>query len=202
MSFVERLLGHPWVFEHVRPLVTGGIDMGPAYRQLACSADSVVLDIGCGTGDALTHLFEFQSYLGLDTDPVAIRHAADRHRGRENARFECRRCTRSDFSDRLVTHVSMVGLLHHLSDSEARELLGMIRACPTLVRAVSLDIVYLPGRLYNNLLARLDRGKFCRTEREYAALVESSGLRVESQRLVRSHPTRGLVDYFVMSIVP
>jgi SAM-dependent methyltransferase len=201
MSLVERILGQPWVFDHVRPLVSGGIDMSPAYRQLGVSPDSVVLDIGCGMGDALTHLREYRSYLGVDPDPVAIRHAQLRHGGRPNTRFECRECTSSDFETAPVTHVSMVGLLHHLSDGQARDLLGMLRGSQTLVRAVSLDIVFLPGRHYNNLLARLDRGRFCRVRAEYEALVESSGLRVEKVQLVPSHPTRGLVDYLVMDIV-
>jgi cyclopropane fatty-acyl-phospholipid synthase-like methyltransferase len=202
MSLVARVLGHPWVFDHVRPLVAGGIDMSPAYRQLGCDPSSVVLDIGCGTGDALAHLQHYQSYLGVDTDPVAIRHASERHRERPNARFECRVCTARDFESVPVSHVSMVGLFHHLSDAQVGELLAMLRHSPTLVRAVSLDIVYLPGRWYNNLLARFDRGRFCRSPSEYEALVRSSGLRLAQSRIVPSHPTRGLVDYFVMDIVP
>lgn len=200
MSLVERFLGHPWVFDHVRPLATGGIDMSPAYVTLAPDDDAVVLDIGCGTGDALNHLHRFSSYLGVDTDPLAIRRAAQRHAGRRNVQFACRRAEPDDFTTRPVTHVCMVGLLHHLDDREAKQLLADVGACPRLVRAVSLDIVYLEGRLYNNLLARFDRGRFCRVTAGYEALVRGSGLRLEQSRLVPSHPKRGLVDYFVMSM--
>jgi SAM-dependent methyltransferase len=200
VNLLGRLLGQPWVFDHVRPLVTGGIDMSPAYEQLGCDERSVVLDVGCGTGDALTHLHSFASYVGVDTDPVAVRHASLRHAGRKNARFECRTAAPPDLTDRPVSHVSMVGLLHHLTDAEAIELLGLLRPCETLVRAVSLDIVYLPGYWYNNFVARFDRGKYCRTQSEYEDLVKRAGLRVAGSRRVRSHPKRGLVDYFVMDI--
>lgn len=201
MKLVERVLGHPWVYEHVRPLAVGGIDMSDAYQLLGCDERAVVLDIGCGTGDALRHVQHFADYLGLDTDPIALTHARTRHAGRRHVNFERRRCSAEDFSRRPVSHVSMVGLLHHLTDSEAVELLGLLARCPTLLRAVSLDIVYLDGRWYNNLLASLDRGRYCRTAAGYAALARDAGLTVRSQRIVRSHPTRGLVDYFVLELV-
>ncbi|MEO8177425.1 MAG: methyltransferase domain-containing protein [Deltaproteobacteria bacterium] len=201
MKLVERILGHPWIFDCIRPIAVGGIDMSSAYRRLGSDEHAVLLDVGCGTGDALRHVGRFASYLGLDTDHVALGHARARHAARAHVEFACRTCRADDFTERPVSHVSMVGLLHHLSDSEAIELLGMLRACPTLVRAVSLDIAYLDDRWYNNLLARFDRGRHCRTAEGYAELVRRAGLRVQSQSIVRSHPTRGLVDYFIMEIV-
>jgi SAM-dependent methyltransferase len=201
MKLVGRVLGHPWVYEHVRTLAVGGIDMSRAYQLLACDERAVVLDIGCGTGDALTHIEHFADYLGVDTDRVALEHARSRHANRANVSFECRVCGAEDFISRPISHVSMVGLLHHLSDSDAIALLSLLAHCPTLVRAVSLDIVYLDGRWYNNLLASVDRGRYCRTSAAYADLARDAGLRVLTQRLVRCHPTRGLVDYFIMELV-
>ena len=86
MKVLERFLGNPWVFENVRPLVVGGIDMSPAYRQLRCDQTSSILDIGCGTGDALRYLEGFSSYLGVDTDARAIRFAEQRWGGRAAGR--------------------------------------------------------------------------------------------------------------------
>jgi hypothetical protein len=96
----------------------------------------------------------------------------------------------------------MIGLLHHLDDDQAVETLEMIRRSPRLTRALTLDIVYLPGHPYNNLLARLDRGRFCREEAGYVALAQRAGLRVVERVLEKSHPTWGLVKYSVLVLEP
>jgi SAM-dependent methyltransferase len=200
MSLYRRIVGHPIVYEYVRPLVVGGIDMSPAYTRLGVGREATVLDIGCGTGDALEHLGEFGSYLGLDTDAEAVSYAKTRHQARLNARFECRECTKADLVEYAPTHVSMIGLLHHLPDDVAVELLASLKQSARLSAAVTLDIVYLDGHHYNNLLARLDRGKHCRTRSAYIELAQRAGLTVRDTALVKSHPTRGLVDYFIMEL--
>jgi len=202
MGLFERFLGHPWVFDHVRPLAVGGVDMSHAYDRLGCTDASIVLDVGCGTGDALNHLRRFAEYVGIDTDARAIEVARERSRTRSNVRFECRLCTPADLRDTAPTHVALIGLLHHLTDQESLDLLRMLRESPRLERAVALDIVYLPRRPFNNLMARLDRGRFCRTPERYRALADAAGLNVVDQYLSRSHPTRGLVQYHVMVLVP
>jgi SAM-dependent methyltransferase len=200
MSLYEKMLGHPLVFEKLRPLAVGGIDMSPAYRRLAPKPDARILDIGCGTGDALNYLRSFSSYIGIDTDSRAIALAASRHASRPNVRFECRVCTTDWLGSIDATDVTMIGLLHHLDDGAAISLLQMLGAMKSLRRAVTLDIVYLENRRFNNLMARLDRGRYCRTEDGYAHLVQSAGLSISDQTRVRSHPTRGLVDYFIIQI--
>ncbi len=200
MKLVERVLGHPWVYEHVRSLPVGGIDLSRAYRLLECDERSVVLDVGCGMGDALRHIGKYADYLGLDTDGVALAHARARHAGRRNLRFEQRSCSAQDLSARPVSHVSLIGVLHHLSDREALGLLRALASCASLVRAVCVDTVYLEGRFYNNLLAWYDGGRYCRDPGGYPRLAREAGLQVHTQQIVRSHPTRGLVDYFVMEL--
>ena len=68
----KKLLGHPFVYDQVRPRVVGGIDMKPLYDLLGTQGRRKVLDVGCGTGDALKHLGDVEQYLGIDTDPIAI----------------------------------------------------------------------------------------------------------------------------------
>lgn len=199
-SLYSKILAHRWVFERVRPWVTGGIDMSPAYRELGAGADSIVLDVGCGMGDALNHLDAFAGYLGLDTDPKAIDVARARHGARPGTRFEVRELSDADLASYQPTHVVMVGLLHHLSDASALALLQRLARSESVERVVTLDIVFLKGRWFNNLLARLDRGRYCRTTSGYVSLVRQAGFSVLEERCVPSHPTHGRVEYFVLTL--
>src|SRR5688572_1201057 len=163
-SLYQKILGHPFVYEQIRPRVVGGIDMRGLYEMLGADGSKVVLDVGCGTGDALRYLDGFEEYVGIDNDPVAIEAASKRFGSKKGVRFECRTLRESDVAELAPTGVVLSGLLHHLSDSDAESLLRMVATSPRLARIVTSDIVYLPGKHFNNLLARLDRGKFCRGE--------------------------------------
>jgi SAM-dependent methyltransferase len=201
MNLYQKVLGHPWVYERVRPGVVGGIDMSPAYERLLLGPESSWLDIGCGTGDALRYAGDFGQYLGLDTDQSAIAVARQRYSS-QRARFENRGALAADFDAPGPTHVSMIGLLHHLSDAQAIDLLRQVARSPRLVRAVALDIVYLKGKHWNNLLAFLDRGRHCRTGDGYRALASTAGLRLVESAVIRSHPHTGRVQYLVVTFEP
>ena len=197
-----NFLGHPWIFEHLRPLAVGGIDLSHAYRRLECDDDSTVLDIGCGTGDALRMLPRFRAYLGVDIDSRAVDYASRRWRGRENARFECRHVGESDLRDIRPTHAALIGLLHHMPNDEAEKLLRMLANSPGLKRAAAMDTVFLSGRPFNNFMARMDRGRFVRGKDDYANMAAAAGFRAEAHYIARSHPTRGLVWYNTMILAP
>ena len=197
-----NFLGHPFIYEHVRPLAVGGIDYSRAYRMLNCGGDSAALDVGCGTGDALRHLPPVRAYLGVDVDQRALDYAVQRWRHLDYARFECRRAEESDMREFQPTHAALIGLLHHLPDDEAAGLLKLLRASPRLQRVLTVDPVFLPGRPYNNFIGRMDRGRFVRNKDAYAKIAVASGFRVEDHHIVRSHPTRGLVWYNTMALEP
>lgn len=202
VSLYQRLLGNPFVYNRVRPLAVGGIDMSPFYRRVGASDDAVVLDVGCGTGDALRYLKSFRSYLGVDTDPVAIKFAEQEFGARAHVAFDCRQCQAEDVERLQPTDVLLCGVLHHLPDEVALGLLRLAATSPRLRRVVTSDIVYLPREPVSNLFARLDRGKYCRRPPGYAALAEAVGLRVEQSEVVRCHPRTGLAKYWMMTLVP
>jgi len=198
----DRILGHPFVYNHIRPRVVGGIDMSPVYERLGADAGSSVLDVGCGTGDALNHLHAFERYLGVDVDPIAIRYARERYGSCAEARFEHKRLELDDVAALAPTHVVMAGLLHHLSDQDALALLRMLRASPRVQRVVAQDIVFLPGEWLNNVLAALDRGRFCRWREQYERLVAGGDFALIDSTIVPSSPQGGRVKYLVMTLEP
>lgn len=198
MSLYDRILGHPFVYHHVRPLVVG-IDYTRQYDALAAGADDRILDIGCGGGDALRYLERFEVYRGFDTDDVAISFAKERpEAGAANVEFEAALVTPAIFESIRPTRVMMNGLLHHLDDGSAIDLLRMCSSTPSVERIVTNDTVFLKGEPLNNLLARLDRGRFVRSVEGFRDLAVRAGLTIAEEELVRSHPTRGIAQYLVM----
>lgn len=198
----RRLLAHPFVYDRVRPLVIGGLDMSPVYDSLEAGVNDVIVDVGCGTGDALHYLPSFKTYHGFDVDAGAIEVARERAAGRPGVTYEARALTAGDLSSVQPSLVILAGLLHHLDDSQAVELLTMLARTPSIRRIVTQDVVYLPRERVSNLLARLDRGRFVRDEPGYRKLTAQAGLQLERAQIVRSHPRSGRALYLVMTLAP
>jgi SAM-dependent methyltransferase len=194
------VLGHPFVYNHVRPWIVGGVDMSPVYARLEAEPDDVIVDVGCGTGDALHYLPSFRAYHGFDVDPVAIEFARNEAAGRPNVSFEARPLEAKDLAAIQPALVILAGLLHHMEDAQATRLLRMFAGTKSIRRIVTQDPVYLPREKMSNLLAWLDRGKFVRREEGYRELVARAGLELESAGVMRSHPESGRARYFVMTL--
>jgi SAM-dependent methyltransferase len=200
MNLYQRVLGTPFVYNHVRPMAVGGIDMTPFYDRVNAGPSDIVLDVGCGTGDALRYLRGFARYEGIDTDDVAINFARKNYGDRPNVSFQCQLCTAEDVARIQPSRVLLCGLLHHLSDDQVLTLLASFKASPALQRIVTSDIVYLEKSAVSNFLARMDRGRFCRRREQYEALVAQTGLRVVDSTVIRCHPKTGIAKYLLMTI--
>lgn len=198
----QKLLGRPFVYNRVRPWIVGGVDMTAFYGSLDADASDVIVDVGCGTGDALRYLSSFKSYHGFDIDPGAIAFARRQSAGRPEVTFESRAVTAEDLAALQPSLVILAGLLHHLDDEQAVALLELLGRTSSIQRIATQDPVYLPRERMSNLLARLDRGKFARTEDGYRGLVERAGLRLESRQIARSHPESGRARYLITTLAP
>ena len=201
MSIYQRLLGHPFVYNRIRPFVVGGIDWSPLYRNLDAGPDNVILDVGCGTGVAHEYLRGFAAYHGYDTDPVAIEFARQKTGG-PNVTYHSEVVTAEDILRIRPTRVILSGLLHHLSDEACAHLLRASAAAPSVERIATSDVVYLPGETISNVLAYFDRGKFVRHRDGYLDLIRRAGLSIAREEIVRSHPKNGKALYLMTALVP
>lgn len=199
-QWYQRLLGHPFVYNRLRPWVVGGIDMSAFYESLEATTSDVIVDVGCGTGDALRYLSSFKAYYGFDVDARAIEFARERAGGRPEVTFEARQVTGDDLASLRPTVAILAGLLHHLDDEHAVRLLELLAGAPSIRRIATQDVIYLPGERMNNMLARLDRGRFVRNEDGYRGIVERAGLRVENLRIARSQAESGRAAYLIMTL--
>jgi SAM-dependent methyltransferase len=196
----QKLLGHPFVYNRLRPWVVGGIDMTAFYESLEAEGTDVIVDVGCGTGDALRYLSSFKAYYGFDIDARAIEFARAQAAGRPEVTFEARPVTSDDLASLQPSLAILAGLLHHLDDEQAVHLLELLAGAPSIRRIATQDVVYLPGERVSNLLARLDRGRHVREVDGYRALVERAGLRIESLRIARSQAESGRAGYLIMTL--
>ena len=203
MSLYQRMLGNPFVYNHVRPLVVGGVDHSPSWRLLDAGRDDNVLDVGCGTGDAINHLGPVRAYFGYDTDPIAIDFARKRAASRGDTwKFHVGIVDEKVIEDIQPTRVMLCGVLHHLSDREVTTLLDQLSRAPSVKRIATVDVVYLPGKHLSNFFAWMDRGKFVRKRDGYRALIKGAGLHVATENIVRSHPEKGRAEYLVYALEP
>ena len=130
-----------------------------------------VLDIGCGPG----HVLDFMprtEYVGFDTEPSYIAYAKRHYSCR--GRFFCEQFAQTHVAKfPPFDAVMLFGVIHHLDDAMADNLLGLLAQClaPT-GRVVTLDPCFVPGQTrFTRWMAQLDRGRFVRNLEGYRGLV-------------------------------
>lgn len=130
-----------------------------------------ILDLGCGPADLLGYLPAVQ-YWGYDISEAYIAQA--RRKYGDRGQLHCKLLTPSDLVALPRFDVVIAsGLLHHLEDSEASELIDLAHtALAPGGRLVTIDPCLVPGQ---NSIARFlitrDRGRNVRSETGYRDLV-------------------------------
>jgi SAM-dependent methyltransferase len=139
-----------------------------------------VLDVGCGPADVLLFLPEGVHYEGIDTSRDYIEGAARRHGVRGMFRVAQ---VQGETPTEPYDLVLVLGLLHHLDDAVAVEVLRAAAALAPNGRVLSLDgcrgatSTGLRGFFYD-----VDRGQHVRDQAGYEALARRAGLVPHSQR--------------------
>ena len=151
------------------------------------SAGMRLLDIGCGTAEILAFLPEGVDYWGFDISARYVAAAQARYGSR--AKFHCGLldAQQVDALPRFDVVIAL-GVLHHLTDSEARGLFELARrALRAAGRVVTVDPCLAQGQ---NPIARFliqrDRGQNVRSAEAYRALPGSSFDLVQGQVRHRS----------------
>jgi 2-polyprenyl-3-methyl-5-hydroxy-6-metoxy-1,4-benzoquinol methylase len=144
-----------------------------------------VLEIGCSVGNIADAFRDFPAirYTGIDIDAVAIRTAQRRFRDRPNFTFTlCSLEEMAQLGERF-DYVMFAGILHHVSDGDARRLLAGVA---TLVAPGGELIISEPealrptDTLLSRLFYRLEKGQHLRSRAALEALVKESGIRIAS----------------------
>ncbi len=134
-----------------------------------------ILDIGCGTGRILSHLPDsIGEYEGFDMSASYIEAARTQWKDRNNCSFFCQKV--SDATIEVKEHYDIVlaiGVLHHLTDAEAGDL---VRIAHQVLKKKGALITYDPVHEENQhwfakWFISKDRGQSVRTVVGYRQLI-------------------------------
>lgn len=193
---VEKLAAMPTVFDGLRWILEGGYTGHRKLigRHLACVTGRV-LDIGCGTGIFAAH-FPPDQYTGIDVSSIYTAASSRKHPRHSFVTMDARNLAfETDSFD--AAYIS--GVLHHLSDSDARAVIGEAARVlkPTGQLIVWEDIAAPWWNLVGHLIHALDLGSNIRTVDGYTAILSSAVSVIRAYRM-RS----GFMDYAVYVCSP
>jgi SAM-dependent methyltransferase len=174
----------------------GGLPTQPVCRLLDANDQDVIADIGCGNG-FLAEKIAFNRYVGIDCDAQMIKAARERNLPRSE--FVLGDALQYDFKSLAPTKAVLYGVLHHLTDEEAVCLLRMLGSYVSQ-SIVTLDPVYRPNHPINNLLCRLDRGRYVRDEQAMLDLIKKTDWVIDT-KLNHSANTK-VADYLSFRLKP
>lgn len=170
---MRALLSLPSVYLGFQALVGGTKMRSLCLALLEPQPGQRIVDIGCGPAYYLADL-PAVDYHGFDTDARYIDHARKRFGSR--GRFYVEPFTQMH-ADTLgpFDRVLLMGLLHHLSDSECAALLALLSRCLRPGgRVVTLDTVLHDRQgSMERWLAQNDRGTYVRSPSGFEALAKS-----------------------------
>ena len=179
-SGMRAILSSPHVYSLFQNLMGARSGWARFVEQdVRPKVSDVVLDVGCGPADVLDYLPAL-TYWGFDISTRYIELARRKYGAQGN--FLCKLLEQSDLPTLPRFDIVIAsGLLHHLEDVEARQLLSLAhQALKPGGRLVTIDPCLVPGQ---NPLARFlierDRGRNVRSETAYSALAESTFERIE-----------------------
>lgn len=178
---MKSILETPLVYVAFQKLVGGAKMREICLAMLAPKPGERILDVGCGPAYYLNDLPKVE-YFGFDTEGRYIEHA--RARFGDRATFYNEEYTRQHAA-RLgkFDGILLMGLLHHLDDATAHELLAV--AADSLRpggRVVALDTTVHAGQSWwEHKFAMGDRGEHVRSPEAFSALGKAHFSDVQGQ---------------------
>lgn len=179
---VRSVLSIPFVYSSFQSLMGAHrFRTGFVARHVRPTPGMRMLDIGCGPADILAYLPDVD-YWGFDISEAYIARARARFGARGH--FQCKQLEPRDLDGLPRFDVAIaIGLLHHLDDSVAAEVLRLAhRGLRPGGRLLTVDPCIDPSQnAVSRFLVMNDRGQNVRTRAAYEALAAPVFSRVDAQ---------------------
>lgn len=176
LSLLSTLEKHPAIVIVLRKIVELNFrkEKNAIRRYLQLRSGERVVDIGCGTGE-FAPLFPASQYEGIDLDPANISYAKKHY---PSYRFQVGDALHLPFPDASFDAALVCGVLHHLSDDEARGVITEMRRVLKLSGKALVMEDTKTERLVSRIMHDIDQGAHIRSERAWNEMMRSS-FRVE-----------------------
>ena len=169
---IYRLLDHAWVYDLIQVLMAPGqrSRLTREFRMVAgrLPKPTRILDVGCGPSSWLWRIG--LQPIGLDITPEYAARFAEAGQQAVTAS-----CTEIPFADGTFDQVWSVGLLHHLSDGNARRALDEMRRVAAVGGSIVILDAVLPVSAWRRPIAfairKLDRGGHVRAEVQHRTVL-------------------------------
>jgi ubiquinone/menaquinone biosynthesis C-methylase UbiE len=171
---IYDLLARAWFYDLFQLLVGASRARRTVVRELLdLHPGERLLDVACGAGWLVSQLPAGLGYVGYDYNPAYIERAIRRYGDRGRFHVASVREASSFLEPRTFDVVVAFGMLHHLSDSEARALVAQAASVLTdRGRLVCLDGVLHEGQsAVSRWLVSRDRGPYVRSVDGYRRLL-------------------------------
>ena len=171
---IRSVLSSPWVYDVFQDIMGAKkVRMDLVHQHILAKEGFRILDIGCGTARILDYLPEVE-YYGFDPSQRYIDEAVQRYGSR--GKFHCSMLEQAKVSDLGPFDVVIAtGLLHHLDDKQAIQLLNLAQSAlkpggRLVTNDPCNDTVQNP---ISRFLVNRDRGQNVRTPSDYSTLAKS-----------------------------
>jgi len=134
-------------------------------KYFSVTESDKILDLGCGTGE-LSVFFPAQNYTGIDIDPKNIKYATSHYKGK----FLVADGKDLPFPDNSFSKILVVGVFHHLSDTDSKEVINEIKR---VLKPDGKFLVMEDTKTKNpitTLMHRLDQGEYIRNKEDWHKL--------------------------------
>ena len=197
LARVKGLLGHEALYVGLQKAIGADRLRYRCLEELKLRDGDMVIDVGCGPAYYFARLPKVR-YAGFDTSPRYIEHARKRW-GSEQVEFRCEVFGEQHLGELPPANaVLLLGLLHHLTDEQSRDLLRVAaRALAPGGRVISVDPTFHPGQnRISRWMSANDRGEYVRDEAAYRALAAGTYAEVDGE--VVSTATRVPTSHWLM----
>lgn len=147
----------------------------------------VILDFGCSMGVA-TPVFLQSNYHGIDIDRSAILAAKNTYHSYSNISFEYRDILKDPLDADVYDDIIFGATGHHLADKDLLSIIEELFKCLAVGGEIHFfdPIIQQTDSFFPKLMARVDQGKFMRTEKQYLQLFNVYVPRTEEWKIFPS----------------